>query len=157
MKPEDRAVLDKLFTEYIGNNHTNDIERHCALHFFKAALAHRDAQPAVAQEPVGYQFRTRPVHHRGKGWSSWEPCDKQLFDACIKIPVNNDLEFEVRKVYAEAPAVAVNEQMRTALEGLLAITRDSQGVAGYHLNGEVAKWDEFEEVSAAEAAKKGGV
>ena len=51
-----------------------------------------------------------------------------------------------------APAAAINEQLYTALEDLLAITRDSQGVAGYHLNGVVAKWDEFEEVSAAEAA-----
>lgn len=52
------------------------------------------------------------------------------------------------------PAAAINEQLYTALEGLLAITRDSQGVAGYHLNGVIAKWDEFEEVSAADAALK---
>lgn len=66
-------------------------------------------------------------------------------------------------LHPPSPAVAVNEQLYSALEGLLAITRDSQGVAGYHLNGVVAKLDEFEEVSVAEAAiaaaeaAKGGV
>ena len=36
-----------------------------------------------------------------------------------------------------------------ALEAILAVTEDSQGVAGYHLNGDIAEWDEFEEVSIA--------
>ncbi|WP_341237887.1 hypothetical protein [uncultured Limnobacter sp.] len=61
-------------------------------------------------------------------------------------------KYSLESLYTEAPAVAVNEQLYTALEGLLAITRDSQGVVGYHLNGVVAYWDKFEEVSAAEAA-----
>lgn len=37
----------------------------------------------------------------------------------------------------------------TALDGLLSITQDSAGVAGYHLNGEIAEWDEFPEVGTA--------
>ncbi len=37
----------------------------------------------------------------------------------------------------------------TALDGLLSITQDSTGVAGYHLNGNVAEWDEFPEVGTA--------
>ena len=37
----------------------------------------------------------------------------------------------------------------TALDGLLSITQDSTGVAGYHLNGNVAEWDEFPEVDTA--------
>ena len=36
-----------------------------------------------------------------------------------------------------------------ALHGLLAIRSDSQGVAGYHLNGNVADWDEFPEIAMA--------
>lgn len=48
-----------------------------------------------------------------------------------------------------------------ALEGLLAIVSESAGVAGYHLNGEIAEWGEFEEVEIAEEAlalyrQKGG-
>lgn len=86
-------------------------------------------------------------------YAQWyqETAEKALEDA-------NHTEVALDKV----AAVAVNEQLYSALEGLLAITRDSQGVAGYHLNGVVAKWDEFEEVSAAgvaiaaaEAAKGG--
>ena len=37
----------------------------------------------------------------------------------------------------------------TALDGLLSITQDSAGVAGYHLNGEIAEWGEFPEVITA--------
>lgn len=35
------------------------------------------------------------------------------------------------------------------LEGLIAVVEDSRGVAGYHLNGAIAEWDEFDEVEAA--------
>lgn len=44
------------------------------------------------------------------------------------------------------------DMVLAALEGMMAIVDDSQGVAGYHLNGEIAEWDEFEEVDAARAA-----
>lgn len=36
-----------------------------------------------------------------------------------------------------------------SLEALLSIVPESYGVSGYHLNGEVAEWDEFEEVGIA--------
>jgi len=41
------------------------------------------------------------------------------------------------------------QELLKSLESLLDITADSQGVAGYHLNGDVAEWGEFEEVSSA--------
>jgi hypothetical protein len=44
------------------------------------------------------------------------------------------------------------QQAIEAMEGFLAIVNDSRGVAGYHLNGDAAEWDEFDEVEAAEAA-----
>lgn len=40
-------------------------------------------------------------------------------------------------------------ELEAALDGLLAITRDSLGVHGYHLNGALAAWDEFPEVAEA--------
>ena len=46
-----------------------------------------------------------------------------------------------------APDVA---KLVEALEGLLAITDESLGVSGYHLNGDMAKWCEFDEVDMAE-------
>lgn len=51
--------------------------------------------------------------------------------------------------YQPTPDVA---KLVEALEGLLAIVSESFGVAGYHLNGEQAKWSEFEEVEMAEEA-----
>lgn len=48
-----------------------------------------------------------------------------------------------------SPEVA---KLAEALEGILSIVSDSSGVAGYHLNGGIAKWGEFEEVAMAEEA-----
>lgn len=44
---------------------------------------------------------------------------------------------------------ALLRQALEALEGFANITNDSQGVKGYHLNGDIAEWDEFDEVDAA--------
>ena len=52
-------------------------------------------------------------------------------------------------VMQPAPEVA---KLVEALEGLLAVVSESSGVAGYHLNGAIAKWDEFEDVAMAEEA-----
>lgn len=59
------------------------------------------------------------------------------------------------KVLSKANADALGEALteRNALMGaltkVLAITEDSRGVAGYHQNGNMAEWGEFEEVGAA--------
>jgi hypothetical protein len=54
----------------------------------------------------------------------------------------------INQVGASAPA----DRLREALAGLLAIVDDSQGVAGYHLNGAIAEWGEFPEIAEARAA-----
>ena len=55
----------------------------------------------------------------------------------------------IRSEQQPAPDVSA---LVEALEGLLAIVSDSSGVAGYHLNGDIAQWSEFEEVEMAEEA-----
>lgn len=47
---------------------------------------------------------------------------------------------------------AQRDELQAALQGMLAIVSDSRGVAGFHLNGDTAEWDEFDEVAAARAA-----
>lgn len=44
------------------------------------------------------------------------------------------------------------EALVEALEGLLGVIDESRGVSGYHLNGEIAEWDEFQAVHDATAA-----
>lgn len=39
------------------------------------------------------------------------------------------------------------KEMAQALEGAINIINDSKGVAGYHLNGDVADWGEFDEIN----------
>ena len=47
---------------------------------------------------------------------------------------------------------ALCDKLAAALEGMMAIIKDSSGVDGYHLNGDIAKWDEFPGVETACAA-----
>lgn len=55
------------------------------------------------------------------------------------------------KAEAERDALRARvAELESALSGMLAIVSDSKGVAGYHMNGDVAEWDEFEEVGLAE-------
>lgn len=46
------------------------------------------------------------------------------------------------------------DELIQALRGLLSIVDDSNGVAGYHLNGDIAGWNEFPEVEEAEKVLK---
>lgn len=62
----------------------------------------------------------------------------------------------VRHIYEEAwntrtPSPAVARVVEAARK-MLDITHDSRGVDGYHLNGNIAEWDEFPEVIELEQA-----
>lgn len=56
---------------------------------------------------------------------------------------NEEAADELRRLHA------LNQEMLNALRGLLSITLESSGVAGYHLNGDTADWDTFPEVGKA--------
>ena len=55
----------------------------------------------------------------------------------------------------ESASVSLNEKdariknLENAISGLLNIAEDSGGVTGYHLNGDIAEWEEFEEIAIA--------
>ena len=46
------------------------------------------------------------------------------------------------------------EEAREVIGNILNITYDSEGVAGYHDNGDVALWEEFEEIQQLEEQLK---
>lgn len=46
--------------------------------------------------------------------------------------------------------------LQTVIKGILAIINQSEGVAGWHLNGEIAKWEEFGYPKELEQALSGG-
>lgn len=50
----------------------------------------------------------------------------------------------------DAQLIASAPELLKALVGVLNIVNESTGVQGYHLNGEVAEWDEFDEIKYAE-------
>lgn len=53
-----------------------------------------------------------------------------------------------------APREGLVHDLARALGAFLRLTDDSQGVVGYHLNGDTASWDEFDELNAAAEALK---
>ena len=55
---------------------------------------------------------------------------------------------------ANAKLIAAAPELLEALISVLNIMNDSDGVAGYHLNGDIASWGEFEEIKQAEQAIK---
>jgi hypothetical protein len=59
---------------------------------------------------------------------------------CFNVQGANDTELE-RAVATLACAAPL---LLEALKGLIAVTKESRGVAGYHLNGQIADWDEFD-------------
>ena len=44
------------------------------------------------------------------------------------------------------------DDLLAALRGLMAIANNSNGVSGYHLNGSIAEWEDFEAIEVAERA-----
>jgi hypothetical protein len=53
---------------------------------------------------------------------------------------------------ANARLIAAAPDLLTALESLMSIIDESRGVVGWHLNGDVANWGEFEDIAAARVA-----
>ena len=58
-------------------------------------------------------------------------------------------EYAAHAINSHDELVQMNQELLAALECLLDIVGDSDGVSGYHLNGDIAEWGEFEELNAA--------
>ncbi len=65
-------------------------------------------------------------------------------------------EYKDLQLAVDAPALSRTvRRLAGALENLLDITRHSTGVDGWHLNGDIEPWAQFEEVDLGEAALAG--
>lgn len=78
--------------------------------------------------------------HTAGGFVTDSP-DRRSSDAQTVCHVHHSQEWG--RLIAAAP------EMLEVLEGLIAVIGDSKGVAGYHLNGDTAEWDEFDDVNMA--------
>ena len=56
---------------------------------------------AVLQEPVEYQYRTRPDWITE--WNGWNTCSKESAEAYEKTPYLHDWHYEVRRLYNMPP------------------------------------------------------
>lgn len=103
-------------------------------------------------------------HIASKGVSVWgdlqmeaadalESQSKQIEALCLAL----ETERGAANLYAKQILHWINKndeklELMAALRGMLYIVEDSRGVAGYHLNGDTAEWDEFDAVDIAYAA-----
>ena len=64
------------------------------------------------------------------------------------VPFSDQARMVEHLIETEGPA----SDLLAALHGLMELVADTDGIAGYHLNGDIAEWDEFPEVDDARDA-----
>lgn len=75
-----------------------------------------------------------------------------LESALVKLRECADMTMFVEVNHNEAAALLAKlEAADRLVEFLVDLRADSTGVAGYHLNGDVADWDEFEDMNLVDA------
>lgn len=62
------------------------------------------------------------------------------------------LGYDTKETRANARLIAAAPDLLAALEALMRIVSNSNGVSGWHRNGDIAGWDEFDEINMAIAA-----
>ena len=80
-----------------------------------------------------------------------------LIDKARESEINSYLKLEEDYQSLVDHAQALERQLEEAREligNVLNITYDSEGVAGYHANGDIALWSEFEEIQMCEEKLK---
>ena len=77
------------------------------------------------------------------------PCSVCLSERRQRDEANRDHQAQHDMILEVERLKMQRDELLAALQGMIDIANDSQGVAGYHLNGEVADWGEFEEWQAA--------
>ena len=55
----------------------------------------------------------------------------------------------IKKIMDDVRVLNSADDLLKALQGMMVIIDNSDGVEGYHHNGDIAAWGEFEEVEAA--------
>ena len=81
--------------------------------------------------------------------------DNQIVSMPSQCKITNRVSgWNPEEAKANAKLIASAPELLNTLISVLNIMNDSEGVAGYHINGDIALWDEFEEIKQAEQAIK---
>lgn len=85
------------------------------------------------------------------------PWKAQQVEYGFAITDQEGYEISPTRNISDARLIAAAPEMLAALEAVLAVASQSAGIAGWHLNGDLAGWDELlPEVGEAIAKAKGG-
>ena len=78
------------------------------------------------------------------GWSN-EEAESMLEYVVNAIDISDEVIALIERKNEEIKRLkAKSDEMFEVLENILAIMNESRGVAGWHLNGNIASWDELE-------------
>lgn len=75
--------------------------------------------------------------------------DRNVADIICHPPDKRMSNASYKKWKYNAKLIAAAPDLLEALTNIIKIVEDSEGVVGYHLNGDTAKWDEFDEITNA--------
>lgn len=73
----------------------------------------------------------------GEASMCWDPIPSGVFDSSRAKRIGD-------KLLSDITPVPSDEGLREAVEWLLSLVRESEGVSGYHKNGDLAPWSEFD-------------
>lgn len=87
----------------------------------------------------------------GEDSTGYDDVAEAMRDALTELSAAHAIEMRAYEATVQNQAERIR-QLEAALNGLVSIAHDSKGVAGYHLNGDIAEWESFPEYHAALAA-----
>lgn len=151
------ATVPEISTEHgpwVESN-IHEGETYCKRCLVRSVFAgHKKCEPHIVSAPAApqpAQQDAKPIYQYQLATGGWIDQTRDSYEYNKANGVKG-----LRIVYEVAPQQPLTDekdallrQALEALEGFANITNDSQGVAGYHLSGDTAEWDEFDEVDAA--------
>lgn len=78
----------------------------------------------------------------------------EVYDRANFLPKNGTIVPDEEHAEANAKLIAAAPDLYQVVKDLIMFAGESKGIAGWHQNGEVAEWDEFDFLKDAKAAIK---
>lgn len=100
-------------------------------------VPHWTTHLATSKAGAVHAFNCRPVLDEKHGF--WRGYSRHVLNIIV-----GDTDWRSTAKLAAVPSLAIAAKLLAVSRAVLEIIEDSDGVAGYHLNGNIATWDELD-------------